>query len=86
MNVDLFKELGEYLRSLTPEAVIRSGDYPLDRGVLDLVVILSQFKDVERIRQYYTRASSIIGEITKKQTAAKPSVTEEASKDIPTLL
>jgi len=88
MNVDLFKELGEYLRGLTPEAVIRSGDYPLDRGVLDLVVILSQLKDVERIRQYYTRASSIIGEIAKKQTAAaaKSSITEEASKDIPTVL
>jgi len=88
MNVDLFKELGEYLRNLTPEAVIRSGDYPLDRGVLDLVVILSQLKDVERVRQYYTRASNIVSEITKKQTEApvKPSLTEEASRDIPTLL
>jgi len=88
MSVDLVKELGEQLRSLTPEAVIRSGDYPVERGVLDLVVILSQLKDVERVRQYYTRASSIVSEIRKKQTAtpSKSSLTEEASKDIPTLV
>lgn len=88
VNMALVKELGDYLRSLAPEAVIRNGDYPRERGVLDVVVILSELKDVEKVREYYTKAASVVKEIKRKQKAAanQLSVIEEASKDVPSLL
>jgi len=88
MNMDLIKELGDHLRSMAPEAIIRDGDYPRERGVIDVTVILSQFRDVEKVRDYYTRSAGVVEAIKRKQeTAARRlSVTEEASKDVPTLL
>ncbi len=88
MNVDLIKELGDYLRDIAPQAIIRSGDYPGSRGLMDLVVILSQLRDVEKVREYYTRSASLVEEINKAQQAIDdtPSATDEAAKDLPTLL
>jgi len=88
MNMDLIKELGDHLRSIAPEAIIRSGDYPRERGMIDVTVILSQLRDVEKVRDYYLRSAGIVETLKKKQeaTAGRLSVTEEASKDIPTLL
>jgi cell division GTPase FtsZ len=88
MNMDLIKELGDYLRNVAPEAIIRDGDYPRERGVIDVIVILSQLRDVEKVRGYYTKSAGVVEEIKKKQEAAarRLSVTEEASKDVPTLL
>jgi len=88
MNMDLIKELGDCLRGIAPGAIIRNGDYPRQRGVIDVTVILSHLNDVEKVREYYARSAGIIEELKRKQetTARKPDVTEEASKDIPTLL
>lgn len=88
MNMDLIKELGDYLRSVAPEAIIRDGDYPRERGMIDVTIILSQLGDVEKVRNYYTRSAGIVEGMKKKQKAAagKLSITEEASKDVPTLL
>jgi len=88
MNMDLIKELGEYLRGIAPEAVIRNGDYPRERGMMDVIIILSQLNDVEKVRQYYAKSAGVVEAIKRKQkaTGRRLSVTEEASKDIPTLL
>jgi cell division GTPase FtsZ len=88
MNVDLIKELGEYLRSLAPEATIRNGDYPRQRGLLDVTVILSELSNVEKVRQYYTKSTSLIPQMKKREeeTKVKLKSIEESSKDIPSLL
>ena len=87
MNMDLIKELGDHLRGVAPQTVIRSGDYPAERGEMDLVVILSQLRDVERVREYYGKSADIIEEMRIQQTAAnEDDTTEESSKDLPTLL
>ena len=88
MNMDLVKELGDYLRKITPEAVIRDGDYPRERGVMDVVVIISQLKDLEKVRRYYAKSADIAEKIKRKQEAAArtPGITDEASKDVPSLL
>lgn len=87
MNVDLIKELGDYLRDIAPNAVIRSGDYPGKRGEMDITVILSQLRDVEKVREYYNKSADIIEEISKQETALnEASITEEDSKDLPTLI
>jgi len=88
MNMDLIKELGDYLQNIAPEAVVRNGDYPREQGVVDVTVILSQLSDVEKVRQYYAKSAGVIEGMKRKQeaTARKLSMTEEAAKDIPTLL
>jgi len=88
MNVDLIKELGDYLRGIAPNAIIRNGDYPRQRGLLDVTVILSELSDVEKIRYYYTKSTNLIPEVKKRQeeTESKLKAVEDASKDIPSLL
>ena len=88
MNMDLVKELGDCLRSIAPEAIIRDGDYPRERGVIDVIVILSQLNDVEKVRDYYAKSAGIVSAIKRKQEtrAGRLNATEEASKDVPTLL
>ena len=88
MNVDLVKELGDYLRSLAPQSVIRNGDYPRERGSLEVTVILSELSDVEKIRYYYTRSTNLIPEMRRRQqeTEVKLKEIEESSKDIPSLI
>lgn len=88
MNMDLVKELGNYLKDLAAGAIIRDGDYPRERGILDVVVILSELHDVDRVRQYYNKAVSFMPEVKKRQQEIQDRLKEieEASKDIPSLL
>jgi len=88
MNVDLIKELGTYLKTLAPEAVIRSGDYPRERGLLDVTVILSELSDVEKVRSYFTKTISLISTLKKRQEGieSKYRGIEVTLKDIPSLL
>ena len=88
MNMELIKDLGDYLRDIASEAIIRNGDYPRERGVLDVTVMLSELSDVEKVRNYYTESSSFIPEVKKRQrrVESKLSKIEEAAKDIPSLL
>ncbi|MDD5037879.1 MAG: tubulin/FtsZ family protein [Dehalococcoidales bacterium] len=88
LNVDLIKELGEYLRSVAPEAVIRNGDYPRQRAMLDVTVILSELSDVAKVRDYYSVSTTLIPESKrrKEETASKLRDIDDASKEIPSLL
>lgn len=88
MNMDLVKELGDYLKDLASEAIIRNGDYPRERGVLDVTVILSELSDVVKVRDYYSESASFIHEVKSKQQKAesKLRIIDEAAKDIPSLL
>ena len=88
MNMDLIKELGTYIKSLAPEAVIRSGDYPRERGSLDVTVILSELSDVEKVRDYFTKTISLISTLKKRLEGveSKYKGIEISLKDIPSLL
>jgi len=88
MNMDLIKALGDYMRDIAPEALIRNGDYPRERGVLDVTVLLSELSDVEKVRDYYAKSTELIPEFKKRQeeTEVKLRVIDDASKDIPSLL
>jgi len=88
MNMELIKDLGDYLRDIASEAIIRNGDYPRARGMLDVTVILSELSDVEKVRNYYTQSASFIPEVKKRQRRieSKLSKIDEAAKDIPSLL
>lgn len=86
MNMSLVKELGEYLKGIAPNAVIRSGDYPIEKGLMDIVIILSQLKEMETVIDYYRKSIGVAEEIKRKLEAASTgtSVTDEASKHLPT--
>jgi cell division GTPase FtsZ len=88
MNMDLVKELGEYLRDIASEAIIRNGDYPRERGRLEVSVILSELHEVEKVRQYYNRAAGFIQDTKKRQDEIEGKLKDldDASKGIPSLL
>ena len=88
MSVDLIKELGDYLRGLTPYATIRNGDYPRQRGVLDVGVILSELTNVDKIRHYYTTSTELIPAMQRREEEIidKMREIEEASLKIPSLV
>lgn len=56
IKLDLIKELSDYLKKATPNAIIRSGDYPVGRGIIEVTVILSRLSDVARVRDFYARS------------------------------
>ena len=88
MNMDMIKEIGDYMRDIAPEAIIRNGDYPRERGLMDVTVIMSELSDVEKVRDYYLRSTDLIPEFKKRQeeTDDKLKALADMSKDIPSLL
>jgi len=89
MNMDLIKDLGDYMKDIASQASLRNGDYPREKGVLDVTVILSELSDVEKVRNYYTKSADFIQEVKRRQEEEikiKLSGMDEASKDIPSLL
>ena len=88
MNMDLIKELGEYLRDLAGEAVIRNGDYPRNKNILDVTLVLSELSIVEKIKNYYATAVNFIHSTKDREenVERKLQEVEEVSKDLPTLL
>jgi cell division GTPase FtsZ len=88
MNMDMVKEIGDYMRDIAPEAIIRNGDYPREKGLVDVTVLLSELSDVEKVRDYYIRSTDLIPEFKKRQeeTEDKLKALEDVSKDIPSLL
>jgi cell division GTPase FtsZ len=88
INVDLVKALGTYIKNMAPEAVIRSGDYPREKGGLDVTVILSEMSDVEKIRNYFTKTINLIAELKKRQEGMVNTQRgiDITIKDIPSLL
>ena len=55
---------------------------------MDVTVILSELKDVEKIRDYYNKTTSIIPIMKRRQEEIADSLkdVEKTGKDIPSLL
>jgi len=88
MNMDLVKELGDYLRDIAGEAVIRNGDYPREKGALDVTVVLSELSSVDKVKGYYSRATAFVQDVKTRQAEVEDKLKEieVASKDLPSLL
>ncbi len=88
MNIDLIKELGIHLKSMAPEAIIRSGDYPRYKGSLDVSLILSELRDAVKVRNYFTKALNLISTLKKRQEGLETDRLgiDVSLKDIPSLL
>ncbi len=88
MNMDLVKELGDYLRGVCPTATIRNGDYPRERGFMDVTVVLSGISSLDKIKEYYSRSAAIIPEFQRRQEEIEIKLKEidDAGRDVPSLL
>jgi len=88
MNMDLVKELGDYLSEIASEAIIRYGDYPRRERTLTITVILSHFKRVDKIKKYYDEFPNAMEKMKKIETDIELILDdfEDASFKIPSLL
>jgi tubulin-like protein CetZ len=88
MDVTMVKELGDHLKGLASQAIIRNGDYPREKGLLDITVIISELADVAKVRNYYVKASELAQFVRQRQEERKEkaNLVQEAGKDVPTLL
>jgi tubulin-like protein CetZ len=88
INLDLIKELGTYIKNVAPDAIIRSGDYPMEKGQLDVTVIFSEISDIEKVRGYFTKTINLIADLKKRQegTIDTQRGIDVSIRDIPSLL
>ncbi|UCG53928.1 MAG: cell division protein FtsZ [Dehalococcoidia bacterium] len=88
INMDLVKELSDWLKDMAPNAIIRNGDYPRQSGVMNVTLILSELSDVEKVRSYYTKSTNLVPVIKQRQkeVESKLKTLDETGKDIPSLL
>ena len=87
MNMGLIKELGDWLKDLAPNAIIRNGDYPSGDSQMDITVILSELADVPIVRDYYTRSTQLmpVMKMRQQQVQEKLQNIEDAARDVPTV-
>ena len=88
MNMDLVKELGEYIRDIAPKAIIRYGDYPRAQGSLSITVVLSELSWVQKVKQYYDTLPEVMDEKERIQLDNQAKLREmiDASMSVPSLL
>lgn len=88
MSMDIAKGLGDYLRELAENAVIRAGDFPRGGATVDVTIILSQLAFVQKIRDYYDRATAFAQTQKEriKETTGRLRDMEEAAKGLPSLI
>jgi cell division GTPase FtsZ len=88
MSMDIAKGLGDYLRELAENAVVRAGDFPRDKSSVDVTIMFSQLAFVQKIRDYYDRASAFAH--TQKdrlrETSGRLRDMEDAAKELPSLI
>jgi len=88
MNVAMVRELGEILKGMAEDAVLRNGDYPRSKAELSVTVILSQLRDLERVRRIYQGVTESATMIKKKQKEAEEKMKDmnKAADGVPSLL
>jgi cell division GTPase FtsZ len=88
VTMDMMKEIGDYMRDIAPEAIIRNGDYPRDNGLVDVTILFSELSSVDKVRDYYVRSANLIPEMKRRQEEAEVRLKDldNISKDIPSLL
>jgi cell division GTPase FtsZ len=87
MSMDVIKELSGALKGMATEAIIRSGDYPRGKGMIDVTVILSELVNSKKVVDYFARTIEYIANSKKRQGGIDwdHRGIEESFKDIPSL-
>ena len=87
MNMDLVKELGDYLSEIAPEAIIRYGDYPRGGSTLKITVIMSQLNAVDKVKDFYNKMPYLIQDRDERQDKNEARLKElaDAAVGVPSL-
>jgi cell division GTPase FtsZ len=87
ISMDMVRDIGGHLKAIAPETVIRGGDYPREKDLLEVTVILSELTDVAKIMSYFTKTIELIS-VAKKEEGKERGHREldVDFKDIPSLL
>ncbi len=88
IDMNLVKDVGAHLKRLAPEAIIRTGDYPREKGLVDVTIILSELSGVRKVVDYFTQTINLITAIKQKREGVEVEHRdiEQSFKDIPLLL
>ena len=52
IGIGMVTQLGEFIRDISPDAAIRYGDYPIDKALVDVSLVLSGLKEIEKLAIY----------------------------------
>jgi cell division GTPase FtsZ len=88
MSMDLINELSACLKNMATQAIIRSGDYPREKGALAVTVVLSDLVNSRKVMEYFTKTINYL-HIAKRRRGDSEHEhrgIEEAFKDIPSLI
>jgi cell division GTPase FtsZ len=87
MNMDLVKELSQYLSEVAPSAVIRYGDFPRQESTLKITVILSQMNAVDKVKKYFDKMPGFIeeGAANREKNEVKLRELTNAAELVPSL-
>ncbi len=88
MNMNLINEIGNSLKRIATEAIIRSGDYPREKHSLDITLILSELVNVSKVTEYFTKAIRYISSSKRRGLGIEyeQREMEDAFRDMPSLL
>lgn len=88
LSMDLIKEFGSKLREAAPEAIIRTGDYPREKGKIEVTVMLSELTNVAKVTEYFNEAIDYIYTLKKRRERSDYENKElkDLFRDIPSLL
>jgi cell division GTPase FtsZ len=88
LNMDMVKNVSEYVKELSPNAIIRGGDFPGEKHFIDVALIFSQLSFVPKIKDFYEQATAYAEEYKEQITESKVKIDELSiiGKDLPSLL
>ena len=86
LNMTLVNEIGNSLKRIATEAIIRSGDYPRGKRSLDVTLLLSELSSVGKVMGYFTTTIQRLSSYKRRRLEYEPGGLEDAFKDIPSLL
>lgn len=86
LNMTLVHEIGNSLKRIATEAIIRSGDYPRGKRSLEVTLLLSELSSVGKVMDYFTATIQRLSSYKRRRLEYEPGGLEDAFKDIPSLL
>jgi cell division GTPase FtsZ len=88
LNMDMVKNVSEYIKELSPNAIIRGGDFPGEKHFIDVALMFSQLSFVPKIKDFYEQATAYAEEYKEqlKETRERIEELSLVGKDLPSLL
>jgi len=88
LNMDMVKNVSDCVKELSPNAVIRGGDFPGEKHYIDVALMFSQFSFIPKVKDFYEQATVYAEEykVQLKETRERIEELSLVGKDLPSLL